>query len=200
MTHYGAPGKMSADQVELSAVISRTMESTGGEADGAIALRDDLQLEGGAFHIPDRLTMGFVGLRYAPLNVHQRVGHLKPTLDLESGWGVGRGGQRCYPEQEVCDDVDWKRRAAAGTYLGWGMGFNAAWFDLFFRTRWQMTLADNVPLTHWLTAVLGVQFTLWGHLKLYFIGGAVCYDNAEDYAASFLGEAGVSVVINTRDN
>ena len=194
--HYGAPAAAKAGRMEIGTSLNANAIGGGGFAD--LALTDDVQLDLGADFADDMFAVGFLGARYMPLNRLTRGRRVKPTLDLEAGLGVGVGGEHCWEFDDEdggdCDDIAWDERATGGGYLGAGVGFNAAWFDLFARARMQVTGAESAPTTMWATLLVGAQATIAHHVKLYASGGEYLYENELEEGSGPFFEIGLAVL------
>lgn len=204
--HYGAPAAPKPGQLEVGGAFLANSEAEGGGGFLDYSVSDQVQLEAGADALSETLVMGFLGVRWAPLNPVFAANRVKFTLDIEGGGGAGVGGEDCreegHPELggETCDNINWKNRPAGGGYLGLGLGLKVGLFDLFARGRLQLTKAQSAPLTMWSTALLGSQWTIARRLKLYVGAGAFRFDdqdnphNSED---GFLFESGLSLLFDT---
>jgi hypothetical protein len=223
MNHYGAPPAPEKGRVELMGGI----ETVGMDENDHIAwhgslsygLSENWQLEFGADGHPDFSALGWAGFRYAPLNgvFHSLV---KITLDVEGGAGAGAGGRNeCYSDDhgtfggayqddetsgpdcvkgQDWDTIPWRERAAGGAWVGSGIGLNIRWFDVFARGRVQLSTADNVPHTLWLSALFGVQGTIAQTIRPY--GGLLMYTyrNSVDQQVDGMGlEFGLSLMFGS---
>ena len=193
--HYGAPGRMEADRVELGGGGVLGPELGGGAYVG-FGLDDEVTLEGGGEYGGGPRAMGWLGLRYSP---ERAVGRSRGLLlDLEGGLGAGVGGSECDDDgcSEAAADL---RRAAGGGYLGAGIGYRIAWFSPWLRTRTQLSVAASVPATSYTSLLAGVAFNILDLAHIYVGTGGVLFANAR---AQFVGwvplNAGLSFTFGVR--
>jgi hypothetical protein len=64
---------------------------------------------------------------------------------------------------------------------------------VYWRGRYQQTKSTHLPITAWLSTVLGVQFTIGHRVKLQLAGGVAAYLNTSEYMGGPLAEIGLSV-------
>ncbi len=193
---YGAPGRLSDNQGEVTAAI--TTESSGG-ASLSLPVAPDTHIElSGDFS--QYWTMASMGLRFT----HPTVGN-GLVRDLEVGIGGGVGGELCgntstrppttVPCQSLWDGYTSSQRAAAGAYLGGGIGRRWGIFTLFGRARVQGSTATDVPATFWWSTMGGGELRL-GPINLYLALGLAGYIDSADNAAGGLAEGGLSIPFN----
>lgn len=186
----GAPARLAVDQGDIhgSASIPTPMGGSGDAVAGgggiAIPLGRAYHLEGG-FDLGGEWAMGHLGLR-------QSYGFEPPdtsgtVMDVEGGIGLGVGGIEWAHDPECCDGSvqvgpPWRERIAGGGYFGGGVGHRIK--DIitpFTRVRFQLTGAQETPMTFWWDVVGGIEAhpRPWG-FSIFFAASLSGYANEED--------------------
>lgn len=180
--HGGAPGRLAAKQMELN--VEMNSFETGGPS-LAYALDDHVVLEAGV-EMSDSWLMSFGGAKLQWQSLRDGVG---VAVEGELGGGLGVGG--ACDEEEQCEGVP-RLPAAYGGYGGAAIAFRADWFSLFTRLRGQVTDADGLPMTTWLSALCGLQVGI-GPVFLHLAIGWGGYSNAVDDAHGLLLDGGLAI-------
>lgn len=189
-THYGAPAVLQAGQLELGASLGGTLlPPTTGGPQLAYAITDWLAIEAGEnLNVIDgKWAMGYLGPRLSYKS--HRSEQLHFLADFEAGFGLGVGGANGAGGGSDtcthCDDVPWHQRLAYGSYQGVGIGGQFHWFSIYARARIEESLAQNIALTLWPSAMLGCEFAATQHAKLGLGGGSLNYWNDRDQQAGW---------------
>jgi len=180
--HGGAPGRLAARQMEANVEVN-TYETGGPSL--AYAIDDHFVVEGGV-ELADAWFMSFAGGKLQWTKVRRGVG---VALEGELGGGLGVGG--ACDDEEQCADIP-RPPAAYGGYGGLGLAVRVQWFTLFGRFRAQVTDADGLPTTTWLSGLVGFQLGM-GPVFLHVAGGFGSYSNAVSDANGFLADLGLAV-------
>jgi hypothetical protein len=193
-SHYGAPARLAAHEVEVSGAASNHNDAT---IMPALAISENVTLEV-AGDFGDVWRMGSIGVRVSDPRL-AKLGSLALSGDVEGGAGGGIGGMLVCSESEAdgCaapDGRDWDERTAYGVYAGVGGAIVVAdWLKPFARARVQVTQATSVPATLWWSAVTGPQVDLGDHVSVYVALGYGGYTNEDERNEDGLLEAGAAV-------
>ena len=205
-THYGAPGRLRPNEGEV-AVEGGTPSRIAAHV--ALPVAPDTRIEVGAetggeifdgrAH-PAAWLMGRAGVRHT-------FRHRRLTGDVEGGVAAGIGGARCGNAldpntgcvgQPSVDGLAWTDRGAGGAYAGGGIGFRLwDWFEPFVRARAQVSVAYDVPVTTYLSALGGLDMRL-GPVDLWAGVGFASLINTYETDVGMLVEGGLSVPFTFR--
>ena len=199
--HYGAPGRLHPNEGEVAVeggIPSRIA------AHVSLPVAPDLRVEaggetgGGVFERgaqSDGWALGRVGVR-------RTFRHGLLTGDVEGGVAAGVGGSRCGNAVDPTtgcvgmpgvDGLRWVDRGAGGAYVGGAIGVRG-WdiLEPFLRGRAQVSVAYDVPVTTFLSALAGLDARL-GPIDLWAGVGIASYINRYETQAGFIAEGGISV-------
>ncbi|MDD5308613.1 MAG: hypothetical protein PHU25_14945 [Deltaproteobacteria bacterium] len=204
--HGGAPGRVSAREVEVGAAanlypgVRWERETSTPWLSPALSygIVDTIAIEAAA-DVTTFWRMGSLGLRLTPLQKKDKLRRFSYDFEIGGGAGVG-GALYCEDDTNDCkgnykeDKRDSMERIAAGGYAGVGFGYRWSWFGVFLRGQYQLTGATNVPLTQWLSFAAGPQFTIFDGVYIYAAGGMWGWVNQMDDGHDGLAEIGTSVV------
>lgn len=204
-THMGAPGRLQpgmtglADGVGLYLNNGPTLSVGLGDA--------PVHLELGGDFARSAWAMGSIGVRYT-LSDRERLNDgwfgAGPSFDAELGVGAGVGGERGTSQPGTApsgaEPVDWDERRAYGGYGGVGFGWHVCrWFSPWMRTRAQLTTAEQVPHTVWLSGMAGGELD-FGPVAIYTGIGGAGYLNRIDEEGGLLFEGGLSIHLGPFDD
>ncbi len=195
--HMGSPRPTRPGAVEVSGAAG--VPYGNGAATVSLAVADAVWLDGSVdmrFVGDEKWTIGNAGVRFM---LFQEPG--KETgffMDIELGAGAGAGGvdQGRYDTEEKLankpeENPDWNNRFAFGAFAGAGAAYQVTgWFSWFLRARVQVSKAEFVPTTLWVSSLTGPQFYV-GPVSLYLSCGVGYYHNAMDEQVGLLPEAGL---------
>jgi len=204
--HYGAPADFHRGRMEAN-VSYMNPAGTGLDGSLGLALTDAVQLElGGNFGVG---AITYVGVRFSSYQKAKQQRLANVLFDFETGAGLGVGGELCGDDPESVDDDEcahavnppWYRRIAGGAYFGVGLGVE---FDIdpvfklsiYSRARLQITKAQYIPTTTWVTAGGGLELTFSDFFKLYGGPYYAMYDNSMDGIFGCAGEVGIKFVFD----
>ena len=203
ISQHGAPHPVARGTAELGGAIYGVNQPVGGAGAGSVAVTDRLGLELGFDSTSVDFAMGHLGLRFTPKAVQLSNVALEALIDLEFGGGAGAGGETC--EEPAADDQSlaacaeddrrWTERPAGGIYGGAGIGLRYRAVDVFYRLRFQGTVATDVPLTFWHSSFLGLQVRVLELLRIYSGAGFYSYRNRQDDFFVPYWEVGLSVFV-----
>jgi hypothetical protein len=165
----GAPGRSAAygGELNLGLWIPTTEADAHGYSGLGFSPAEGWRIEAGTetlFGYP----RGYLGLRYNLLQPAAEGRGL--TLDLEGGGMAGAGAYGCEQTSDWCGPGDgiWNaQRRSGGGYLGSGVGYHRDWFDLYARTRLQLTAADGLEPAFWYGLQGGLQFNIERRTHVY---------------------------------
>ena len=199
--HAGAPARAREGDVVLGGAALGHLSGApriGGPTVG-IGLRDWVALEGGADIFRDEWVMGWAGARFT--HAPNRYARHHYAGDLETGLGLGFGGQLCGNDRDgACEETDDRSaydRFAGGALLGLGVSGHFAFFSVFARTRLQLTRAQGIPPTLWAALGPGLQFRVAETVDLYTQVTYGGYVNSIDATSGLFWEFGVAIRIPT---
>jgi hypothetical protein len=201
--HYGAPEDMQPGSMDLGVAAGTTIAGS-----ARYSVRRWASVEAGLGAIRSPWMILFVGPRFTGRVPLTPTGFVFANGDVEAGAGVGVGGELCGNSDEHgcnADDLEWDgrewwERTAGGAYLGGGgalrIGHRRTFaVAVYGRTRLQVSGADGIPVTMWWTAVVGLQITILGHLRLYGGGGYVTYLNEAEREERPLLDVGLRILV-----
>ncbi len=117
--------------------------------------------------------------------------------DIEFGVGVGAGGVDERELETRTSSLKWDERFVYGAFAGGGVAYHfRSWFSWFMRGRLQVSKAEFIPATFWLSGLTGPQFTA-GPVSLYISCGVGYYVNELDEEVGLLPEAGLTLRFGT---
>lgn len=150
--------------------------------DGRLALglteRITLDLDGFLTSGAPDVAMTSLGVKVFPL-----PGRSFADLAVVAGFGLGCGGHN--RTGGTCGHT--VGSSVRGGYVGVDVGIRLVrWFGIYLGHRYQFSLANEVPLTHWHTHALGLQADLW---RFFFTleGGVGGYANEVETRSGGLG-------------
>ncbi len=201
---YGAPGRVRAGDLEIGGTMIGVYAPNGGSAHIAYGLSDRVAIEaGGTVAVapagPESgsfvMGMGWVGGRFTR---PRRSWGVSLLLDGELGIGAGAGGESCASNasnQTVCghDGLRPWTRPAFGGYQGGAVGLAYRWFSLYGRARVEESGGENVPVTLWPSAMLGLGFDVTQRFSLDVGGGYVGYFNRRDQENGWFYQTGLTL-------
>ncbi len=195
-THLRAPGRLAPGQGEIAATVGAP--NGRGALGGGIPVTEALSVEA-QFDTSDAWHVGNVGLRATHRSPDRVL-----SVDGEFGGGGGVGGQRCGnvgTDGDPCpggapDGRSAQERLAYGGFVGLGVGVRPVrWMALFARSRAQLTTANNVPNTLWISGLAGAEFLL-GPVVVGAGAGYAHYSNDTESRGDLIVELGASVPFN----
>lgn len=201
-THYGAPGRLQAGQLEIGGTAGGINTPTAGGPHVGYAIRDWVAIEGGSnlslISDQQNWAMGYVGPRFTYTPHRGQPNRL--ILDFELGVGAGVGGvikgNECAGSamkagssqgnpmacpasmpssatvSPIWDGRQWNDRFAYGSYQGVGLGGRFHFFSLFVRARLEESAAQGVPPTLWPSMMSGIEFDVYHG---FIVGGSIGY-------------------------
>lgn len=184
-THYGIPGKLQGGKLEVGGC---AYPGPVGAAFVALSLSDLVQVEAGS-NLAPAWALGFAGLR---LTLDRPLNGKGFAADVEFGAGAGAGGAF---DDDGSSSLEWSDLFAYGGYLGAGVASHLNENGGgFLRTRVQVSKADRIPATVWVSLLAGVQITAHDLVNFSFGIGFGGYGNAvHTVAPIFLFEFGLSI-------
>lgn len=198
--HYGAPSRAQEGDVVVGGAAAGGPVGVMGGPTLEYGLRDWVSLEGGADINRGQWTMGWAGARFTHAPHRHWKNHV--AADLETGAGLGWGGQLCGNDPEgdcsKTDDREFHERLAGGGLLGGGIGGHFSFFAIYARARAQLTGATNVPATFWGTAGGGVQFRIAERVDLFTQASYWAYTNRVEWIGSWIIDLGIAIRIPRR--
>jgi hypothetical protein len=220
--HTVSPGRIGARQAEIGTGANGfpTM-GTVWDLHASVGMADWLVLDGtaalGALDDP-ALAMLSSGPRFQFVEVAPSGARLAVDFELGGGGGIGGelyGGDSCDsdPSDDEDDESWWppppcepgyphatEDEWAAAAYTGIGAGFRAGWFGMFVRGRYQVSKAVDIPHTHWISGVGGIEVLIARHVYITVTGGyAGWYTWDFGWYGYPLAEAGLSFVFGFPD-
>lgn len=201
--HDGAPGRLAPGEAGLGGTFTAGGGSSG-EARIRLPAADRLWLEaGGTFG--ENFALGTLGARVTAFDSGRMPVRL--VVDVDFGVAGGAGGVLCGNKQSGESGCDgglaspdgrgWHDRLAFGAYAGSGVALHVTrGFAPYARVRVQASEATNVPVTFWLSGVLGVDLR-YRVVSWYGAIGAVTFVNDLDDEAGLLLETGLTFHLGT---
>ena len=169
-----------------------TYPATGGPQ-ASFGLKDwvAVDLGGNVNAVDGKWGMAYAGPRFTLAQARTR--RIRIAGDLELGAGIGVGGcNGCKNDGSQRDGISWPDRLAGGGYQGLGLGLHVSWFALYVRGRVEESVARNIPLTLWSSAMLGLDFTIKKLAVINLGGGYLGYQNSSERVALWFYEVGVA--------
>ncbi len=197
---YGAPGRLDQGRVEFSASAGGVAVPQVVVAHVGYGVTDWFAVEAGANIAPGAWYTGFVGPRFSWVPHREDPFHF--VSDFEAGFGGGVGGSlldNAAPSKDCpdCDGRAFSDRAAYGGYQGLGLGYKMRWFTLFTRVRVEESIANNVPITVWPSAMVGLEFDVKRIVSFTVGGGYMGYHDSKDAVDGWFYQFGLTVFLDT---
>jgi hypothetical protein len=195
--HYGAPGRLHEGELEIAGTLAGITTPTAGSVHLAYGVQDWASAEVGGTFVSEDGTRNMSAMAWAgPRFTLPRAPHgASLLLDMELGIGAGVGGELCPADAKTCepDRRQWHDRTAFGGYEGVGLGVGYKWFSIYARGRVEESVATNIPVTYWPSAMLGLGFDATRSVSLDLGGGYVGYRNGESVWDGWFYQAALAV-------
>lgn len=192
VAQLGAPGRLQAGQVEISAANVGLPHGFVGSSVG-YAAREHLIVQAGADGAFRGFAMGWAGVQVP--GTYHLTGRWSVSADGELGAGAGAGGS-CDEDDsttELCRvDRPWYRRAAGGGYLGAGGALRYGPISLYSRARVQTTAARDIPMTTWTMLSGGLHGHILDRADVFAGVTGFRYANGVDAFGYFAAELGLA--------
>ncbi|HZS36016.1 MAG TPA: hypothetical protein VFF06_04280 [Polyangia bacterium] len=199
---YGAPGRLDAGRVEISATTGGVFIPQVFVPHVGYGVTDWFAVEAGGNIAPGAWYTAFAGTRFSLVpNRHEPV-HFVGDLELGFGGGVGGARYSNAPQSsDSCPDCDGRTytdRNAFGGYQGLGVGIKIYWFTLFLRARVEESVTTNVPVTIWPSAMIGFEFDVRRVVSFTLGGGFIGYHDDTDAEPGWFYQLGLTFFIDTK--